>query len=94
MEKDEILKYLNKEIKVSSNTQELVLNEDDAYEEDFSLTNLDIISTMKEVLKKTNRKLSDLEEDILIDRIENNLDYRTIANKNNCSSKKIYNVIY
>lgn len=88
------LKYLNKEIKVSSNTQELVLNEDDAYEEDFSLTNLDIISTMKEVLKKTNRKLSDLEEDILIDRIENNLDYRTIVNKNNCSSKKIYNVIY
>ena len=88
------LKYLNKEIRVSSNTQEFVLNENDAYEEDFSLTNLDIISTIKDVLRKTNRKLSDLEENILFDRIENNLDYRTIANKNNCSSKKVYNVIY
>lgn len=88
------LKYLNKEIKISLNTKELIQNEDDSYEEDFTLTDLDIVDTIKTVLKKTNRKLDDLEENILIDRIENNLDYRSIAENNQCSTKKIYNVMY
>ena len=88
------LKYLNKEIKISLNTKELIQNEDDSYEEDFTLTDLDIVDTIKAVLKKTNRKLDNLEENILIDRIENNLDYRSIAENNQCSTKKIYNVMY
>lgn len=88
------LKYLNKEIKISLNTKELIQNEDDSYEEDFTLTDLDIVDTIKAVLKKTNRKLNELDENILIDRIENNLDYRTIAIQNNCSPKKVYNVMY
>lgn len=88
------LKYLNNEIKINSRTRELVQNEEEAYEEDFLDTDLDIISIIKSTLKKTNRKLTDLEENILLERINKDLDYRTIAKKNNCSIKKIYNVMY
>lgn len=88
------LKYLNNEIKINSKTKELVQNENDAYEEDFLDTDLDIIAMMKETLRKTNKKLTSLEENILLERIDEDLDYRTIAEKNNCSVKKIYNVIY
>lgn len=88
------LKYLNNEIKISSKTKELVQDENDAYEEDFLDTDLDIIAMMKETLRKTNKKLTSLEENILLERIDEDLDYRTIAEKNNCSVKKIYNVIY
>lgn len=88
------LKYLNNEIKINSKTKELVQNENDAYEEDFLDTDLDIIAMMKETLRKTNKKLTSLEENILLERIDEDLDYRTIAEKNNCSVKKIYNVMY
>lgn len=88
------LKYLNNEIKINSKTKELVQDENDAYEEDFLDTDLDIIAMMKETLRKTNKKLTSLEENILLERIDEDLDYRTIAKKNNCSVKKIYNVIY
>lgn len=88
------LKYLNREIKISSNTKELIPNEDDSYEEDFTSIDLDIIEAIKTVLKRINRKLNTLDENILVDRIENNLDYRTIAIQNNCSPKKVYNVMY
>ena len=88
------LKYLNNEIKINSKTKELVQDENDAYEEDFLDTDLDIIAMMKETLRKTNRKLTSLEENILLERIDEDLDYRTIAEKNNCSVKKIYNVMY
>lgn len=88
------LKYLNNEIKINSKTKELVQDENDAYEEDFLDTDLDIIAMMKETLRKTNKKLTSLEENILLERIDEDLDYRTIAEKNNCSVKKIYNVMY
>lgn len=88
------LKYLNKEIKISSLTKELVQNENDSYEEDFTNIDLDIIKTMEIVLKKTNRELTQLEKNILISRINYNLDYRTIAKTNDCSIKKVYNVMY
>lgn len=88
------LKYLNNEIKINSKTKELVQDENNAYEEDFLDTDLDIIAMMKETLRKTNKKLTSLEENILLERIDEDLDYRTIAEKNNCSVKKIYNVIY
>lgn len=88
------LKYLNNEIKINSKTKELVQDENNAYEEDFLDTDLDIIAMMKETLRKTNKKLTSLEENILLERIDEDLDYRTIAEKNNCSVKKIYNVMY
>ena len=88
------LKYLNKEIRISSTTKELIENEDDIYEEDFTNIDLDIIGTMKSILKKINRELTELEEKILVARVEKNLDYRTIAQSNNCSIKKVYNVMY
>lgn len=88
------LKYLNNEIKINSKTKELVQDENNAYEEDFLDTDLDIIAMMKETLRKTNKKLTSLEENILLERIDEDLDYRTIAEKNNCSIKKIYNVMY
>lgn len=88
------LKYLNNEIKINSKTKELVQDENDAYEEDFLDTDLDIIAMMKETLRRTNKKLTSLEENILLERIDEDLDYRTIAEKNNCSVKKIYNVMY
>ena len=49
---------------------------------------------MKSILKKINRELTELEEKILVARVEKNLDYRTIAQSNNCSIKKVYNVMY
>lgn len=88
------LKYLNKEIRISSTTKELIENENDIYEEDFTNIDLDIIGTMKSILKKINRELTELEEKILVARVEKNLDYRTIAQSNNCSIKKVYNVMY
>lgn len=88
------LKYLDKEIKISVNTKELTQNEDDFYEDDFSNTDLDVINSLKAILKKTNRKLSTQDESILKGRIEEDLDYRTIASLNNCSIKKVYNVMY
>ncbi len=88
------LKYLNNEIKIGSKTKELVQNENDIYEEDFLDVDLDIIETIKTTLKKTNRKLTELEEKILIGRINDGLDYRMIAKLNNCSIKKVYNVMY
>lgn len=88
------LKYLNNEIKINSKTKELIQNEDDVYEQEFLDINLDIILMMKEVLQKTNRKLTELEENILSKRINENLDYRTIADLCNCSIKKVYNVMY
>ena len=88
------LKYLNNEIKINSKTKELVQDENNAYEEDFLDTDLDIIAMMKETLRRTNKKLTSLEENILLERIDEDLDYRTIAEKNNCSVKKIYNVMY
>lgn len=88
------LKYLNKEIKSSSITKELIRDEDGFYEEDFTDIDLDIIGTIKSTLKKTNRALSEIEEKILIGRIVHSLDYRMIAQANNCSTKKVYNVIY
>ena len=65
-----------------------------AVEEDFTNIDLDIIGTMKSILKKINRELTELEEKILVARVEKNLDYRTIAQSNNCSIKKVYNVMY
>lgn len=88
------LKYLNNEIKINSKTKELVQNEDDIYEEDFLGVDLDIIETIKTTLKRTNRKLTELEEKILIGRINDGLDYRMISKLNNCSIKKVYNVMY
>lgn len=88
------LKYLNNEIKINSKTKELIQNEDDVYEQEFLDINLDIILMMKENLQKTNRKLTELEENILSKRINENLDYRTIADLCNCSIKKVYNVMY
>lgn len=88
------LKYLNNEIKINSKTKELIQNEDDVYEQEFLDIDLDIILMMKEVLQKTNRKLTELEENILSKRINENLDYRTIADLCNCSIKKVYNVMY
>lgn len=88
------LKYLNNEIKINSKTKELIQNEDDVYEQEFLDIDLDIILMMKEVLQKTNRKLTELEENILSKRINENLDYRTIAGLCNCSIKKVYNVMY
>lgn len=88
------LKYLNNEIKINSKTKELVQNEDDIYEEDFLDVDLDIIETIKTTLKRTNRKLTELEEKILIGRINDGLDYRMISKLNNCSIKKVYNVMY
>lgn len=88
------LKYLNKEIKVNLNTQEFIQNENDYYEEDFTDTDLDIVQILKELLAKTNRKLTEQEEKILNDKIFSDLDYRTIAEKNDCSIKKVYNVMY
>ena len=85
---------LNNEIKIGSKTKELVQNENDIYEEDFLDVDLDIIETIKTTLKKTNRKLTELEEKILIGRINDGLDYRMIAKLNNCSIKKAYNVMY
>ena len=41
------LKYLNNEIKINSKTKELVQDENNAYEEDFLDTDLDIIAMMK-----------------------------------------------
>ena len=88
------LKYLNNEIKINLKTKELIQNEDDVYEQEFLDIDLDIILIMKEVLQKTNRKLTKLEENILSKRINENLDYRTIADLCNCSIKKVYNVMY
>lgn len=88
------LKYLNKEIKTNISFKELVQNEDDYYEEDFTRSDIDIIDTLKTYLKKTNRKLTVQEESILKNKIEDDLDYRTIASLNGCSTKKIYNVMY
>lgn len=88
------LKYLNNEIKINSKTKELIQNEDDVYEQEFLDIDLDIILMMKEVLQKTNRKLTELEENILSKRINENLDYRTIADLCDCSIKKVYNVMY
>ena len=88
------LKYLNNEIKINSKTKELVQNEDDIYEEGFLDVDLDIIETIKTTLKRTNRKLTELEEKILIGRINDGLDYRMISKLNNCSIKKVYNVMY
>lgn len=88
------LKYLKKEIDISSRTKELVQNEDVCYEEDFTNCDLDVVNLVKDSLKKTNRKLTELEENVLQSRIKYNLDYRSIAEKNNCSTKKVYNVMY
>ena len=88
------LKYLNKEIKTNISFKELVQNEDDYYEEDFTRSDIDIIDTLKTYLKKTNRKLTVQEESILKNKIEDDLDYRTIASLKGCSTKKIYNVMY
>lgn len=88
------LKYLNKEIQLKCTTQELVTNKDDSYEEDFTDIDLNIIELLKDLLSKTKRTLTEQEENILNDKIQYNLDYRTIAEQNNCSVKKVYNVMY
>lgn len=87
------LKCLNNEIKINSTTKELTLNENDYYEEDFTNIDLDIIGILEKMLSKIKRSLTELEKSILIQKVQYDLDYRTIAEKNNCSIKKVYSTM-
>lgn len=88
------LKYLANEIKINSSTKELIENEDDVYEEDFTNIDLDIVEALKVLLNKTKKHLTEQEENVLNGRIKEELDYRTIAEENHCSVKKVYNIMY
>ena len=55
--------------------------------------NLDIIKEINNRLAKVNKKLSDTEEKILMDRICKELSFEECAALNGCSKKKVMNII-
>lgn len=85
--------YLRKETNVRSKICYLDEYEEIEYENDFYFKDLNIIDSIEHKLKKINKKFPLLDREVLKARIYEGKDYRTIAKTNNCSIKKVYNIM-
>lgn len=84
--KKEFNSLRNEDIDSSPNISE------DSYELDSNFE-IDIIQELNNRLQVTNQKVSELEKNILKDRLYNELSLRECASLNNCSTKKVTSVI-